>query len=231
MEQFCIGNAPVTVWGGEAHKAFIFVHGLGGSRAEAACFAEVVRPFGYAVLGVDLPEHGGRTDGARLVPWEAIPELEAVMRYARGRWQSISVRAISIGAWLALQAFDGEAVDVCLLSSPLLDMEAMILSMMQAAGASEAQLRAAGELPTEQGQTLSWRYLCHARERRVHPIGLRTHILYATGDELIPRETVERFAADSSVRLTLYEGGRHWLHTDEQLQAMRDWERDAVKCQ
>ena len=33
---------------------------------------------GWQVLSVDLPEHGGRQDGAPLLPWAAVPELQAV---------------------------------------------------------------------------------------------------------------------------------------------------------
>lgn len=230
MEKLYIGNAPAVIYGGAPDRVFVFVHGQCGCKEEAERFARVVEPLGYAVLGVDLPEHGGRRDGVRLVPWEAVPELREVMDYARQRWRRVSVRAISIGAWLALAALDGSTVDACLLSSPLLDMERMIGDMMTAADVSEAQLRLAGEITTQQGQVLSWRYLTWAREHVPHSVSRNTAILYATGDELIPRETVDCFAAREDCCLTLYEGGQHWLHTDEQLDLMRRWESEALRA-
>ena len=44
--------------------------------------------------------------------------------------------------------------------SPVVDMEKLILALMQQAGVTEEQLRAAGEIPTDFGETLSWPYLC-----------------------------------------------------------------------
>ena len=114
----------------------------------------MVNPLGWQVLAVDLPEHNGRQDGVRLVPWEAVPELQNVRNYMKERWRTLGVRAVSLGAWLALQAFAGERVERCLLSSPLLDMEKMICSMMAQTGVSEERLRAEGEIPVPGGQTL-----------------------------------------------------------------------------
>ena len=125
-----------------SRRSFLFVHGLCGNKEEAQRFAAVVNPLGWQVLAVDLPEHNGRQDGVRLVPWEAVPELQNVRNYMKERWQTLGVRAVSLGAWLALQAFAGERVERCLLSSPLLDMEKMIHGMMAQTGVSEERLRA-----------------------------------------------------------------------------------------
>ena len=105
---FQIENVPVVLYGDRAENVFLFVHGLCGNKEEAERFAHVVAPYGYQVLGVDLPEHGGRRDGVKLLPWDVIPELQKVMRYAKEHWKSINVRAISIGTWFSLLAFAGE---------------------------------------------------------------------------------------------------------------------------
>ena len=150
------------------------------------------------------------------------------MRYAKSRWKHISVRAISIGAWFSLLAFADETIEKCLFSSPLLDMENMILSMMAFDGVTEERLRNEKEIVGSFGRTLSWDYLEWVRSHPVHAISRRTDILYAAGDEMIPRETVDRFAAENNCRLTLYPGGQHWLHTDKELYFMKNWETAAI---
>lgn len=101
---FSIGPTPATLWGPELGSVFLFVHSPGGNRREAAPFAELAVPLGWQVLSVDLPEHGGRQDGAPLLPWVAVPELQAVDAYLRAHWRRVSLRATSIGAWLSLQS-------------------------------------------------------------------------------------------------------------------------------
>lgn len=223
-----IGAAPAALYGEPAEGVFLFVHGQCGCKEEAARFAEIVAPHGWQVLAVDLPEHGGRRDGATLTPWDAVPELQEMLQFAKARWNRIGLRAISIGAWLSLQAFAGEKLERCLLSSPLLDMEDMIFARMRALSVTEAQLKEKGEIAVPEGAALSWRYLTWAREHPTQAICDGTAILYATGDELIPRATIDRFAERFACRVTLYPGGRHWLHTEEECAFMKRWEKAEI---
>lgn len=224
-QTFSVGHVPAVLYGEKNDKLFLIVHGLGGSHEEGARFAEVVRPFGFQVLAVDLPGHGGRCDGLPLVPWVAVPELQEVMDYAKECYARIAVRAISLGTWLSLVAFDGQRAEKCLFSSPLVDMERMILSMMQAAGVSEERLAAEKEIPVPDGQTLSWEYLSWVRRHPVRALCPDTALFRATEDEMIPRDTVVAFAEKNACRLTEYKGGQHWLHTPEEVAAMTAWER------
>lgn len=226
-ENFHIGSTPAVLYGEPSSRVFLYVHGQGGNKEEAARFAAVASPFGYQTLAVDLPGHGGRQDAARFLPWDVIPELTTTLRFAAERYSSLNVRAVSIGAWFSLQAFSGAKIEKCLLSSPLLDMEDMIGGMMAAAGVSEPELRAAGEIPTA-GQTLSWRYLCWVREHPTRRLCRETAILYAEGDELIPRATVSAFVTGTD-HLTIMSGGEHWLHTPEELVFVTAWEEKELK--
>ena len=224
---FSIGPTPATLWGPESGSVFLFVHGLGGNRREAAPFAELAVPLGWQVLSVDLPEHGGRQDGAPLLPWVAVPELQAVDAYLRAHWRHVSLRATSIGAWLSLQSLG--AVENCLLCSPLLDMETMITGMMAAAGVTEERLQAEGEIPTAAGPTLSWDYLLWARSHPIRAICRETDILYGSQDAMVPRATVDRFLRENPGRLTVMEGGEHWFHTPDQLAFLQSWEAQALR--
>ena len=225
IQSFMIGNMPAALYGGPSEKGFIFVHGLCGCKEEGARFAEIAAPLGWQTLAVDLPGHGGRQDNTPLVPWEAGKELRAVLDYARSMWKRVGVRAISLGAYMSLTAFADEApLDMCLLSSPLVDMERMITDMMAAANVSEARLEKEREIPAGD-QTLSWDYLCWTRAHPVYAVSPRTYIFRAQGDELIPTETVERFAAENHAHLYIMPGGEHWLHTEEDVKVMSAWEK------
>ena len=229
-QSFMIGNMPAALYDGPSEKGFIFVHGLCGCKEEGARFAEIAAPLGWQTLAVDLPGHSGRQDNTPLVPWEAGKELRAVLEYARSMWTRVGVRAISLGAYISLTAFADEAPpDMCLLSSPLVDMERMITDMMAAANVNEARLEREREIPAGD-QTLSWDYLCWTRAHPVHAVSPRTFILYAEGDTLIPRETVDAFARKACAELTLLPKGEHWLHTPDELAAMGAWETHCLKA-
>lgn len=224
-----IGNTPITIYGERAEQAFLFVHGQGGNRAEGERFARVAVPKGWQVLSVDLPEHGGRRDDAKFLPWEVVPELQAVLREMKTRWKHIGIRANSIGAWFSLLAFREERMEKCLLVSPLIDMEVMIAGMMRAAGVTEQRLAEEKEIATGWGQTLSWEYLQWARRHPVSAICETTDILRGAADEMIPQETIDRFMRDHACTLRVLPGGEHWFHTEEQLAFMQTWETDMLR--
>lgn len=222
--KFSISQIPAVLYGEQSQRIFLFVHGQGGNKEEAERFAKLAVPMGWQLLAVDLPEHGERTDGAKLLPWIVLPELQHVMRWMRKKWKQIAIRATSIGAWFCLLALEREIIERYLLVSPLVDMENMIQNMMQWAHVTEAQLQQEREIPTLFGQTLSWEYLCWVREHPVQVSCNNIHILYGEQDELIPRTVIHDFVQKHTCTLTVVKGGEHWLHTPEQLYAMKAWE-------
>ena len=116
-------KAPVILIGEKSDKVFLFVHGLHGRKEEALAFAEVAVPKGYQVMGIDLP--------VERKPWEVLPLLNEIRDYLYGNWQSVSVRANSIGSWFTLLAFQSKKVEQALLVSPILDMKRFIELMPQ----------------------------------------------------------------------------------------------------
>ena len=220
-----IAGFPALVIGEASERAWLFVHGKLGCKEEALAFGELACPMGWQVVGVDLPEHGARKGSPeKLLPWTAVPELQAVYRAMRQRWRQVSMRATSIGAWLSMLALQGQKPDRALFVSPVVDMEKLIETMMTWAGVTEEELKQKGDIPTQFGETLSWEYLCWVRE---HPVrwNTPTEILYAGGDTLTSRVVIDNFAAESGSVLTVMENGEHWFHTEEQLQVLREWER------
>ena len=222
------GHIPATLYGDKSDKLFLFVHGLGGNRLEAGSFAPLAAGKGWQVLSIDLPEHGDRRDDAKLLPWVAIPELQAVMTLLQDKWQHIAIRAISIGAWLSMLAFSGKPIEKCLLVSPVVDMENMICHMLGMSGVSEEQLQREKEIPTPFGAVLSWDYLVYAREHPAAALCPDTAILYGEHDVLVPRPVIDNFTALNNCCLTVMPGGEHWFHTPEQLAFMGDWELEHI---
>lgn len=220
---------PALIIGEKADRAFLFVHGKMGSKDEAVGFAEIACPMGYQIIGIDLPEHGERKlSEEKLLPWIAVPEIQRVYRLMQERWEHISLRATSIGAWMSMLALQNEPISEAMLVSPLVDMENLIKTMMTWAGVTETDLMRRGEIPTDFGETLSWEYLCWVR---ANPICWRapTRILYADQDHLTPRFIMDKFTAENNGCLTVMEHGEHWFHTEEQLCFLRTWEQNALK--
>ena len=222
------GHIPAVLYGDASERAFLFVHGQSGCKEEAERFARIAQPAGWQVLAVDLPEHGERRDGTHLVPWEAVPELQTVFAQMKKKWRRTALYAISIGAWMSMLALKGEAPEKCLLVSPVADMTALIESMMQWAGVTEERLRREGEIPTNFGQTLSWKYLCWARENPAGAPCREMRVLYGENDHLVPRGVIEKFAAENRCALTVMQGGEHWFHTEEELAFLQQWERESL---
>lgn len=224
-----IGQIPAVLYGDACEAGYLFVHGQGGNKEEAAAFAQIAVPAGYQVLGIDLPEHGARkgTPGG-FDPWTAVPELQAVLAERKAHWKRISLRANSIGAYFSMLAFSQEPIEKALFVSPIVDMERLICDMMSWAGVTQEQLCQAGEIPTNFGQTLSWRYLTWVRRHPLCVWQAPTKILYAGQDNLTARQTVDAFVRAHDAALTVYEPGEHWFHTPEQLHALCQWEQAGV---
>lgn len=219
-----VAGIPAVLYGKRSRRVYLYVHGKNGCKEEAERFAGTACAAGWQVLAIDLPEHGARKNSPeQLLPWVAVPEIEAVYARMKPVWAHIRLYGVSIGAWLAMQALQGDAPEQALLASPVVDMEVLITNMMQYAHVTEEQLQRAGEIPTDLGETLSWPYLCWVRE---HPLRWKvpTQVLYADTDPLTGHTAMEQFRQQTGAHLTILEGGEHWFHTETQLAALQGWE-------
>ena len=62
-ETMRIGDLPAVLYGGQAERVWLYVHGRYGCKEEGEPFARIVCPEGWQVLAIDLPEHGARRGG------------------------------------------------------------------------------------------------------------------------------------------------------------------------
>ena len=105
-------QTDAIVIGEKAENVILFVHGQGGNKEEAIRFAEIATPLGYQVIGIDL--------NVMDMPWHVLPRLWEVKHFLKENYNSISLRANSIGCWLSLLAFENEQIDKSLFVSPML---------------------------------------------------------------------------------------------------------------
>ena len=82
-------------------------------------------------------------------------------------YDHIFLIANSIGAYFAMYTLQECNIERALLISPILDMEKLILDMMSRANVSEQDLQQKGEIATDLGDTLSWKYLCFVRNNPI----------------------------------------------------------------
>lgn len=102
-------------------------------------------------------------------------------------------------------------------------MKHMIWSLMDAFGVTEEQ-------PEKTLNPISDRCFCFvfARENPAGAIG-RTSVFYAVGDELIPKSEIDDFANNNFGRLTVYNGGEHWIHKENDLRIMEEREENKIE--
>ena len=167
----------------------LYIHGKGGSAAEAEHFKPLFPD--CEVIGVDYQSD---------TPWEAGPEINAIISKLASAYGDIILIANSIGAFFSMHAGIDSLVRKAFFISPVVDMEQLI------------------------GVELSFEWLGFVRS---HPVkwDVPTHILYGSRDNLIPIEAVRAFAEKRSASLTVMENGEHWFHTEEQMLFLDNWIR------
>lgn len=187
-------------------KAVVYIHGKGGSSAEAERYDSLFP--GCSVIGL---EYSAQT------PWEAQAEFPAKFAEILQEYDCVMLIANSIGAYFAMHSLDGLPIEKAVFISPIADMERLIANMMLWAGTNEADLKEKGTIETAFGETLSWEYLCWVRNNPINWT-VPTDIIYGSLDNMQPYECIKAFAEKSGAALHVLEGEEHWFHTPGQLE-------------
>lgn len=192
----------------------LYVHGQGGSAREA----EHYRPLfpGKDVLGLDYQAD---------TPWDFIREVRHQVQHLTEERGPLTLIANSIGAYFSMSALSNQSVQRAFFISPVVDMERLITDMMGWARITEGQLKEAGRIHTDFGQTLDWYYLTYVRANPVQ-WDVPTEILYGDRDNLTTPATIAAFAQAHRAGLTTVSGGEHWFHTPEQMAFLDEWLRE-----
>ncbi|MDO4547253.1 MAG: alpha/beta hydrolase [Clostridia bacterium] len=197
-------------------RAILYIHGKGGSYKQAQQYKKNCP--GFDIIGVDYNDY---------LPWIVQNQIREAFDKLREEYEQISIIADSIGAYFAMLSLQKNKIEKALFISPVLDMERLILDMMKWANVTERELLEKGEIPTDFGETLSWRYLCFVRQNPIQ-WDVPTRILFAGNDNLTSRSTVETFVKNHRAELTVMENGEHWFHTEEQIAFLDEWMKKAI---
>lgn len=189
----------------------IYVHGKGGTAEEAKHYISLFPD--SEVIGFDYSAQ---------TPWDAKEEFPRFFAAQHKRCDHLTLIANSIGAFFSMSSLNEAQIDRAYFISPVVDMEKLIGSMMTWAGVTERELAEKSEIPTQFGETLSWRYLTYVRE---NPISwfVPTRILYGEHDNLTSFETISAFVKKTGANLTVMPEGEHWFHTEEQMRFLDSW--------
>ena len=198
-------------------RLVIYIHGKGGNSGEA----EHYRPLfdGSDVIGFDYVSNA---------PQSAKKEFSEYFDKVSAGYDSVILIANSIGAFFAMCSLSEKKIDRALLISPIVDMEKLISDMMMWAGVTEEELSERGEISTEFGEVLSYKYLCYVRDNPVM-WNVPTYILYGERDNLTAFVTISEFAERINAPLTVMKDGEHWFHTEEQMKFLDEWVRNSMK--
>ncbi|MPM43060.1 IS1595 family transposase [bioreactor metagenome] len=224
-----IEGIPAILWGPKPGRLFIAVHGDQSCKSDEviAEFAKEAAGKGYCTLSFDLPEHGDRKGDPRLCSVQnCVEDLTEVMKYARTLSCDISLFGCSMGAYFSMLAYRDESLRQALFLSPVVDMKRIIDNMMMWFNINAEQLRREQEIPTPV-RTLYWDYYEYVTE---HPVewSVPTALLYGKKDELCEFEYVEGFAKRTGVKMTVFDEGEHFFHTEEQMAFFRQWLQNSI---
>lgn len=192
-------------------NAVLYVHGKGGSAAEAEHYKPLFPD--HDVIGL---EYRGQTE------FLASREIRLMIHKLRQEYDEVILIANSIGAYYSMRAEVDKEIKEAFFISPIVDMEKLIVDIMTLENVTEEELQEKGRITTAFGEDLLWDYLVHVR---THPVkwSAPTHILYGRMDGMTDGNTMFAFAENHGATLTVMENGEHWFHTAEQMRFLDEW--------
>ena len=135
------------------NRLVIYIHGKGGNAKEAEHYKPLFPK--DDVIGFDYQSQN---------PWEAKVEFSDFYEKETKGYASVIVVANSIGANFTMFALADKKIEKAFFISPIVDMKKLIQDMMQWAGVTKEELQEKGEIPTDFGETLSWKYYSYVCE-------------------------------------------------------------------
>ena len=227
VERIKINDIPSIIWGEKNSKVFIAVHGNMSNKEDEVIkiLADKAISKGYQLLSFDLPEHGERKDDKKYLckVQNCINDLKKIIQYAKENYNEINLWACSMGAYFSLLTYKDEKINQCLFLSPVVNMKVIIDNMMLWSNTTEKELEEKQEIKTDFGQTLYWDYYKYVKENPIVNWNKETYILYGNKDNMQEQNIIQDFANKFECKLSIFESGEHYFHTEEQLTFYRDW--------
>ncbi len=227
-QEIDIDGVPAIIWGRDADKVILAVHGMFGNMLEGTkvVMAEVVEPLGYQVISFDMPGHGSRIETSDWVFDDCAADVRKVVDYAKENYSSICMFGDSFGAYMIATACNDVELEKRLFISPGFDMAPFMLNLYETAGVTLEQLEEEGVIVNEISMPFRWDNQVYMDEHPIESMPSPSYIFYNSGDEFFTQDSIEAWADKLGCELTVFDGGQHWLHTNEQLIAYREWLED-----
>lgn len=218
-----IGGIPAIIWGRDAQKVYLYVHGKMAYKECAETFALVAEEKGCQTVSFDLPGHGERkAQNERCDIWNGMRDLKIVGDDVFSKWRQVSLFACSLGAFFSLNTYQNREFEKCLFQSPIVDMEGLIQNMMRWSNVTEERLKKEREIDTPV-DLLSWDYYTYVREHPITSWRAPTQILYAAKDNLQTREQIDAFAHHFHCGLTVSETSEHPFMAEADFPIVQRW--------
>ena len=223
QQQFMIGNIPAILWGDNADKLYIHVHGKMSQKEHAAQFASIAAEKRYQTLSFDLPEHGDRKSTSdRCDVWNGMRDLKTVANWAFAHYKHVSLFGCSLGAYFSLQTYAELPFEKSLFQSPILDMEYLVRQMMLWFNVTEERLENEKEIDTPV-DPLRWDYFQFILSHPVENWPIPTAVLYGGKDDLQSRPVIDAFCTAHRCCLTVSENSGHAFMEDGDEKIIAQW--------
>ena len=233
IERIKINNIPSILWGEKSNKVFIAIHGNMSNKEDEVIkiLAKEVVNKGYQLLSFDLPEHGERKLDTKYLckVQNCVADLKQIIEYAKLNYKEINIWSCSMGAYFSLLAYKDENISQCIFLSPVVNMKVIIDNMMLWSNTTEEKLKEKQEIKTDFGQTLYWDYYQYVNENPITTWNKNTCILYGTKDNMQEQNLIQDFSNKFNCKLSILENGKHYFHTEEQLDYYKNWLSKIIK--
>ena len=196
-------------------KVILYIHGKGGSAAEAERFKEVCPD--YDIVGIDYKEY---------LPWIVEKQIKDTYDQINQQYDQVLILANSIGAYFSMLTKD-MTITKALFISPLLNMEQYLLTSLRKNNITETELRDKGKIIIGQ-EIFSWQTLQYVRD---NPIDWQvpTEILYGEHDDHTSKSILKDFVKDHNADVTVIKDGQHRFHTRSQLAFLDSWLQEKLE--
>ncbi|QLQ16700.1 MAG: alpha/beta hydrolase [Micropruina sp.] len=223
-----LGSLRPTLWGDSAGGLVVTAHGKQSHQGDADVRAAVTHAVarGEQALTWDLPGHGARPGtpaDCRIT--DAATKLSEIWDWASNNFDSLTVFATSMGAYLTLVTAPQDRLDRAEFLSTVVDMKGLVEGLMAAVGVSGDELRARGRVETPD-EPLEWDQFDFTTTHQVGQWKVPTRILRGEEDDVVAEQSIRHFCARLGADLTVVPGAAHYFHTPADLAALDRWLAD-----
>ena len=196
----------------KSNKVVVYIHGMKDSSLKAEEYKYIE---GYDIKGLDY-EDGN--------PYEMKDIIRNKFSELIKPYDEVVVIANSIGAFYTYEYLYDFNIKQAFFISPIANMFQIIFNLMINNGITRERLKEERFIKIDRDTTLSYEFYQYLSDN-LHNSNYQvpTEILYGSKDELVYIEDINTFVMDHDARLTIKKGSKHYFHTDEEKEFIKNW--------